>query len=280
LLYTGCKSSALRPTDNMAASRRELKTYSAKREVIARAAAWRVRQGKYLADKYRVCNGGDCATFDLSCNKPIGPGYRVGHWQVIHVKTGRNSYRMHCPRNTRFPKGASKTTCPKNNVKRRKVQSKPQSRPRSFAFGSNSGIAADVAVGTKSGGYCSDQWVREATAESNTIRRRYGANNHGCDEGLAREAAKYSRKLCKLRDLTHNGFADRCRAAGYPSMCAENLLWNMDSSNNAPDVAVEQWRVSPGHFKNLISTSTNVVGYGYADCGNGRIYWTGLYSKN
>jgi uncharacterized protein YkwD len=83
---------------------------------------------------------------------------------------------------------------------------------------------------------------------------------------------------CRTQKLSHNGFMGRCQAAGYNRTCGENLAWNMNTSSDAPQRTMTQWRNSPGHYKNLISPSTTVVGYGYAKCANGRVYWTGLYS--
>lgn len=84
--------------------------------------------------------------------------------------------------------------------------------------------------------------------------------------------------MCRLGDLTHDGYFDRCKAAGYGRLCAENLLWNTQDGPTAPEVALQQWEDSPGHFENLIYPTVEVVGYGYHVCGE-RVYWTGLYSK-
>ena len=57
------------------------------------------------------------------------------------------------------------------------------------------------------------------------------------------------------------------------------MLYNYESGSSAPDVSMTQWSNSPGHNKNLMSTSYTKVGYGFHRCGDGRVYWTGLYGK-
>jgi uncharacterized protein YkwD len=79
--------------------------------------------------------------------------------------------------------------------------------------------------------------------------------------------------------ISHDGFSTRCGTAGYGS-CRENVAMNM-----AKDVAggckqaMEQWRKSNGHYKNIMADDVTVLGASYAAC-NGKYYYTQLFGKN
>ena len=82
----------------------------------------------------------------------------------------------------------------------------------------------------------------------------------------------------QLKTLSHNGFSDRCAEIGYRS-CAENVLYNYDASAGGPVASMTQWYNSDGHRNNLMNPGYSKVGYGYYKCGDGRVYWTGMYGK-
>lgn len=69
----------------------------------------------------------------------------------------------------------------------------------------------------------------------------------------------------------------------------QNIAYNFDY--NGGDQVYEQWRKSPGHYKNMVKPEFNEVGYGFHRCEEDhkdqqgrvergdRMYWTGLYVK-
>ena len=78
--------------------------------------------------------------------------------------------------------------------------------------------------------------------------------------------------------LSHNRFSENCKDASYGT-CAENVLYNYETGTDAPNKSMTQWYNSDGHRKNLMNPSYTKVGYGFHRCGDGRVYWTGLYGK-
>lgn len=52
----------------------------------------------------------------------------------------------------------------------------------------------------------------------------------------------------------------------------------MNSGSDAPAKAIVQWKNSNGHYRNMVSSRTEVAGYGYSKCSNGRVMWVALYS--
>jgi uncharacterized protein YkwD len=75
--------------------------------------------------------------------------------------------------------------------------------------------------------------------------------------------------------ISHDGFKNNCKQAGYMP-CAENVLQNNDNSSNAGNAATTQWRNSAGHYENIMGNYKK-IGLGYVRCRGGQVYWTGLF---
>ncbi len=71
---------------------------------------------------------------------------------------------------------------------------------------------------------------------------------------------------------------DRMRAAGVTfSRAAENIAWNQGFSDPA-QTAVTGWMNSPGHRANILDGGFTHSGLGIADDGNGRYYFTQVFT--
>lgn len=125
---------------------------------------------------------------------------------------------------------------------------------------------------------CDDQRISRAITETNELRSTVGAGALDCDEKASRIAREWSVKQCGAGTLSHDGFGARCKEASFGA-CAENVLYNFDTGPDAAVKAVLQWRDSPRHYANLMNVAYSVVGYGYHECGDGRVYWTGIYGR-
>ncbi|MDX2156179.1 MAG: CAP domain-containing protein [Hyphomicrobiaceae bacterium] len=93
------------------------------------------------------------------------------------------------------------------------------------------------------------------------------------NSALDNAAKKFAQYLAKSGRFAHEADgrqpADRVREAGYQlCMVAENLASNLDSRGFTPDrladEAVEGWKASPGHRKNLMLPNVIDIGVGVA----------------
>jgi Cysteine-rich secretory protein family len=71
-----------------------------------------------------------------------------------------------------------------------------------------------------------------------------------------------------IKGLSHDGFGGRCSAVSF-SPCAENVLYNYDTGDDAPAKSMLQWYNSEGHKTNLMNPDYSKVGYGYFKCSDG-----------
>lgn len=83
---------------------------------------------------------------------------------------------------------------------------------------------------------------------------------------------------CCRTGLSHKDFASRCVELGY-GFCAENVLYNYHTSDDAGDKSIAQWHSSPPHSANMHNGKYSVVGYGFFLCPDGKLMWTGLYGS-
>jgi uncharacterized protein YkwD len=51
---------------------------------------------------------------------------------------------------------------------------------------------------------------------------------------------------------------------------------NMGSLDTGVPQAMEQWRTSSGHYRNMVNEQYDLVGYGYSNCGGN--YYTGMFT--
>jgi uncharacterized protein YkwD len=115
---------------------------------------------------------------------------------------------------------------------------------------------------------------REAQVVALTNRARASA---GCaplrvDSRISRAAQAHSDDMAQRRYFEHDGldgrsFADRMRAAGYPSPGAENIAFGQNSASEV----MTAWLESPGHRRNILNCDLTTIGVGYTPDGS---YWT------
>lgn len=79
--------------------------------------------------------------------------------------------------------------------------------------------------------------------------------------------------------MSHDGYLGRCSAIGF-SPCGENVAWNQGYGLKRGNMETFiGWKNSQGHYDNMVGSAFTKVGYGYYECPDGKIYWTGLYGK-
>jgi hypothetical protein len=61
------------------------------------------------------------------------------------------------------------------------------------------------------------------------------------------------------KGLSHEGFKKRCEEFGY-AYCAENVLYNYHTADNAGNLTVGQWEGSPPHKDNMLRDKYTKVG--------------------
>lgn len=135
-------------------------------------------------------------------------------------------------------------------------------------------------VEISSGEPCDDGFISRAVALTSDLRRQNAITPMlRCHDGLSREATTYSQFMCEeLQKLDHGDIAKKCtNGAGSWISCSENILYNTDTSQDAPEVAIQQWIDSPPHKVNLLRSASTDVGIGYFNCPDGRVYWTQLF---
>jgi hypothetical protein len=80
--------------------------------------------------------------------------------------------------------------------------------------------------------------------------------------------------------MSHDRMSERCAAAGFKGFCSENVAWNMERDlKGGCAKAMDQWKKSPGHYQNMMRPESTIVGYGYHQCQDGKIYYTTMFSK-
>lgn len=115
---------------------------------------------------------------------------------------------------------------------------------------------------------------REAQVVTLTNRARASA---GCaplriDSRITRAAQAHSDDMARRGYFEHDSidgrsFADRMRAAGYPSPGAENIAFGQTSASEV----MSAWLDSPGHRRNILDCDLTTIGVGFTADG---LYWT------
>jgi uncharacterized protein YkwD len=96
------------------------------------------------------------------------------------------------------------------------------------------------------------------------------------DPALRTAARLHSEDMAAEGYFSHTGRDgsspwSRIAAAGYT---AQPTGENIAAGNSTAQATFEQWRNSDGHCRNMISTSSNEIGIGYAPGGGYGHYWT------
>ncbi|MGW4587984.1 CAP domain-containing protein [Amycolatopsis thermoflava] len=106
----------------------------------------------------------------------------------------------------------------------------------------------------------------------NAERAAAGCGPLGADSRLATAAQKHSDDMSGRGYFSHTTpegltFADRIKAAGYPSPGAENIA----KGSTTAEQTMEMWMNSDGHRRNILNCSYTKLGVGVAKSG---WYWT------
>ncbi|MFI9816073.1 CAP domain-containing protein [Saccharothrix variisporea] len=110
---------------------------------------------------------------------------------------------------------------------------------------------------------------------TNAERAAHGCPALGIDERLDKSARGHSEDMAAHNYFSHisqdgRTFADRIKAAGYPSPGAENIA----AGQRTPEAVVKGWMESPGHRANILNCKLKTLGVGMARGGSYGIYWT------
>ncbi|HHY08153.1 MAG: CAP domain-containing protein [Lawsonella sp.] len=100
--------------------------------------------------------------------------------------------------------------------------------------------------------------------QTNQVRKQAGKRPLAWDEQLAADSTKWSAYQARIGELQH----DTTQMMGFYH--AENVFW---VSDNHPELAVEAWRDSPGHYRNMVGDYRR-VGIGMAQDWRGGWYVT------
>lgn len=130
----------------------------------------------------------------------------------------------------------------------------------SFVPGGNKDIADDVLTYT------------------NQFRKANGLNQLKGNEVLDAIAQKHSENMAagKVR-FGHDGFAQRNATAQKKISSIKNFAENVAFGINSGKEAVDLWKNSPGHRKNMLGRFTQ-IGIGVAKDKQGRIFYTQVFS--
>ncbi|XVV01217.1 CAP domain-containing protein [Actinosynnema sp. CA-248983] len=110
---------------------------------------------------------------------------------------------------------------------------------------------------------------------TNAERAANGCPALGIDERLDKAARGHSEDMAAQNYFSHTSkdgrtFADRIKAAGYPSPGAENIA----AGQRTPEAVVKGWMESPGHRANILNCKLKTLGVGMARGGSYGVYWT------
>lgn len=118
---------------------------------------------------------------------------------------------------------------------------------------------------------------------TNAFRREHKLGALRRDQSLDRAAKAYAGYLARTGKFSHTAdgreFSDRIKAAGYAAyLGAENLALNGDSRGftvrKLARDAVEGWKESPGHRKNMLTALAVDIGVGVAKTAGEQTYYS------
>src|SRR5690606_18846499 len=112
---------------------------------------------------------------------------------------------------------------------------------------------------------------------TNDARRRAGCGELVVDDRLVAAAQAHSDDMAAQGYFSHTSldgrsFADRIRAAGYPSPGGENIARGQRSAAEV----VAAWMDSPGHRANILNCSFRAIGVGLHE---GTWTWTQVFGR-
>ncbi|OQS02358.1 hypothetical protein THRCLA_21440, partial [Thraustotheca clavata] len=112
----------------------------------------------------------------------------------------------------------------------------------------------------------------------NAAREENGVESYTClDSTLSSLSMDHVNYEIEIGDINHDGFGERCEAAGNPGFCAENTLYVYEKS---AALMTKNWMNSPGHRKNILNPSINHAGFAVKMASDGRYYATAMFTQD
>ncbi len=122
-------------------------------------------------------------------------------------------------------------------------------------------------------------WNAECLYWTNKIRRDAGAQPLAMgSRGMLDNAAGYSRTLDEMKALKHQEIGSIKLPCGM-RVFGENIAYNFDSKNPAW-YCMNQWKKSPGHYRNIIGSNFASVVTGVFVGSDGRVSCTQIFAPS
>ena len=178
---------------------------------------------------------------------------------------------------TKRPSGAKITF---SDVKKGK---KPQRYRAQFTFkdAPTSNWSVESVASEKSGMITSAVASQESNCSSGFLETLHTLiNSARTSNGLAplsllpmlqKSAQMHSNKMSARGVLSHDGWIEGIRAAGFSSPI---IGQNVANGFPTPEAVVNAWLISPGHRANILSPSYTLSGFGCTTDGSGFPWWT------
>ena len=147
-------------------------------------------------------------------------------------------------------------------------------------------LATLVAIGSGAPVFAGDPTVdrREQLilSEINRIRAEQGLSQLRLNQKLGAMARSHSSNMAESGQLSHTDSLGRGLKERLGSKIAEGYFVGENvATNNFPDsarVAVEGWRKSPKHLKNILNEKFTETGIGVAVNSEGSVFYTQIFS--
>jgi uncharacterized protein YkwD len=118
---------------------------------------------------------------------------------------------------------------------------------------------------------CSSVEVEDAFSRVNDKRRQHGVPPLRFDLDLATSAAQHSSEMAEDDELSHSGWLDNIRAAGFDGeVTGQNIAVGFSTGARVS----EAWFGSEKHLQNLLSSLYDRSGMGCVVDAHGRSWWT------
>lgn len=108
----------------------------------------------------------------------------------------------------------------------------------------------------------------------NAERAKYGIKPLSYDRRLDTAAERHNQQQAATSTMSHDAIGDgdpgsRVRAAGFTKAWGENVA----AGQLSPEQVVAEWMASPGHRRNILDPTYNLLGVSYTTGRDGRTYW-------
>lgn len=118
----------------------------------------------------------------------------------------------------------------------------------------------------------SEQIITRILDDTNALRAQQGKPPLFRNQRMEMVATEWSRQQAQSATMSHNPSYSQQIPGGWRS-AAENVAYGYQY-----DRVVAAWRDSPGHFRNIMSDSTD-IGIGFAYAANGQLYYTQVFAQ-